>query len=132
MGHGGARRCAVRRNGVQNAPTELVKAANEEGGDDNITAVVASLLGAGGVPVTPPAGAKRGLPVPLLLGLVLLLLVGAGAIYMMMNGVGGVQGATATEVVAVNATESTGASASTATPEAGGTTGDVPPTATER
>lgn len=78
----------VRRNGVQNGPGELVKAANLKGGDDNITAVLLSLLGAGGVAVTSPTGigTRRSLPMAAILGLLALLVIGAGVGYMLLSG----------------------------------------------
>ncbi len=122
----------VRRNGVQNGPTELVKAANQKGGDDNITAVIASILGAGGVAVTPAAGTRK-FPVVPVLGLLLLLLLAAGTGYMVLNG-GFAAGTVDTNTGALTPTvDAAVAAAMTATPVAGvgGTETEVPPTATE-
>ncbi len=119
----------VRRNGVQNGPNELVKAANLKGGDDNITAVVASVLGAGGVAVTPVAGigTKRSFPMAAVLGIVALLLLVAGGGYMMLNG-GFPGGVVAGSDVATPTSETAIAVAPSSTMVAGDST--QPPTAT--
>jgi serine/threonine protein phosphatase PrpC/outer membrane biosynthesis protein TonB len=125
----------VRRYGIQNGPTELVKAANLKGGDDNITAVIASVLGVGGVAVTPPAG-RRTFPLVPIMAALLFLVLGGGALYWALTGgfasgvmaenggvltptaESGVAGAiTETPVAAVGSTEGT-PDAPTATPDA--------------
>lgn len=105
----------VRRNGVQNGPTELVKAANQKGGDDNITAVVVSVLGAGGVAVTPAAGTRK-FPLMPVLGALLFLILAAGIGYMVMNGAFAPGAIAGDSSVATPTTDAAIAVAMTATP----------------
>lgn len=121
----------VRRNGVQNGPTELVKAANLQGGDDNITAVVVSVLGAGGVAVTPTAGigTPRRLPIAAIIATILVLLVVGGGGYMFLNG-GFPAGVVAGNEAATPTTENAIAVAPSPTTAADGTTNETEPTAT--